>query len=179
MKITLLPEKQDKLPCFSHGRTPKILYVPLILFFVLTSLSTGWGVTVEEAPLEVQLREVAKTLRCAVCQSESIWESNAGLAKQMREVIRERLEKGQSPDEIRAYFVSRYGDYILLKPQKRGMNWILWVGPFVLLLVGGISLYRTLSRWVTRTASEESQELPPISEQERKRIEQELHSLEE
>ncbi len=179
MKIKLLSEQQDKRRFFYHWRTSKVLYVTLVLFWVLAPLSAGKGATVEEGPLDVQLRDVAKTLRCAVCQSESIWESNAGLAKQMREVIRERLKQGQSPDEIRAYFVSRYGEYILLKPGKHGMNWILWVGPFVLLLIGLFFLYRTLSRWVTQTVSEESPELPSINEQERKRIDQELHSLEE
>jgi cytochrome c-type biogenesis protein CcmH len=179
MKIIPLSDEQNKHCSSTHLRALKILNMPLVLFFVLISFSVGGGTTVEEGPLDVQLREVSKTLRCAVCQSESIWESNAGLAKQMREVIRERLEQGQSPDEIRDYFVSRYGEYILLKPGKHGMNWILWVGPFVLLLIGLFFLYRTLSRWVTQTASAESPELPPINEQERKRIDQELHSLEE
>ena len=179
MKIKPLSEQQDKRRCFYHWRTSKVLYVTLVLFWVLAPLSVGKGATVEEGPLDVQLREVAKTLRCAVCQSESVWESNAPLAKQMLDVILERLAQGQSAEEIRAYFVSRYGDYILLKPRKHGLNWILWAGPFVLLLIGGSLLYRTLSRWVTQTASEESPELPPVNEQERKRIDQELHSLEE
>ena len=147
--------------------------------FILFQASIVTAVTVEEDPIEAKIREVAKTLRCAVCQSESLWESNATLAKQMRAIIRERVTQGASTAEIQAYFVSRYGDYILLKPRKRGWNWILWVGPFVLLAVGGGALYWRVSRWVARTAMEKTQELPPIGEQDRSRIERERQSLDE
>jgi len=97
--------------------------------------------------IEAQVREVSKSLRCAVCQSESVWESNAELAVQMRRIIRERLTRGESPDQIRAYFQSRYGDFILLKPRVTGLNILLWTAPFVLLLVGGMGLYRALTHW--------------------------------
>lgn len=139
-----------------------------------------WPRTVDEAELDAQVREVAKTLRCTVCQSESIWESNAGLARQMREVIRERLKEGQTPEEIRAYFLSRYGDYILLKPRKTGLNWLLWLGPFLLLAVGGAVLYRSLRRWTVQAASEKEEEpLQPLSEQNRRRLAREWQAVEE
>src|SRR3970040_3015134 len=94
----------------------------------------------DEFALDAKTRDVAKTLRCTVCQNESIWDSKADLAKQMREVVRERLAQGQSPEEIQAYFQSRYGDYILLEPRKSGMNWRLCAVPFVLFVVCGIIL---------------------------------------
>lgn len=147
----------------------------LLVFF--TSLATAETLT--EDQLQVRVKEVAKTLRCAVCQSESVWESNAELAIQMRDIIRERLSQGQSPDEIRAYFVSRYGDFILLQPRAFvGMNWLLWGGPFLLLIVGGAFLFRTLRKWVAQTAPPPPEELSPIDERGRRRIEQELRSLE-
>ena len=80
----------------------------------------------------------AKTLRCTVCQTENIWESGAPLAQQMRGVVRERLKLGHSPEDIKEYFLSRYGDYIMMQPPKHGVNWLLWVGPFILLLGGGL-----------------------------------------
>ena len=163
---------------FFHVFLLKALCLLVVLSGAMIPFSLGVAVTVEEAPLDIQVREVAKTLRCAVCQSESIWESNAGLARQMRDVIREQLRQGRTPDEIRTYFVGRYGEYILLRPSKSGLNWILWAGPFILLFIGGFFLYRTASRWVTQTASEKPEEVPPISDQERKRIEKELHLLE-
>ena len=131
----------------------------------------------DETDLDAKTRDVAKTLRCTVCQNESIWDSKADLARQMREVVRERLAQGQSPEEIQAYFQSRYGDYILLEPPKSGMNWLLWAGPFVLLCVGGIILYLVLRRWVARTQATRMEELQPLDEAHRKRIEEELKSF--
>ncbi|HET6465996.1 MAG TPA: cytochrome c-type biogenesis protein [Nitrospiria bacterium] len=155
-----------------------IAILPLI--FTLSSLAlTAFGDTVEEQQIDLQVREVAKTLRCTICQNESIWESQAELAQQMRDLIKERLLKGESPDQVRAYFLSRYGDYILLTPQKSGMNWILWAGPFVLLAGGGALLYRTVSRWVAQTAAAKQGVPPPIDDRLRKRIEEELHSRED
>lgn len=132
--------------------------------------------TVDETDLDVTTREISKTLRCTVCQTESIWESGAPLAAQMRAVIRERLAQGQSPDEIRAYFYSRYGDYILMQPPKRGMHWIIWTGPFAVLAIGGLFLYLTLSRWVIQTPIPPPELSEPLDESSRKRLERELHS---
>ena len=134
---------------------------------------------VEEEQIELQMRDIAKTLRCTICQNESIWESQAGLAQQMREIIRERLRQGETPDQVRAYFHSRYGDYILLAPRKQGLNWLLWGGPFVLLAIGGLFLYHTLSRWVSQASQAGPQETPVIDDRLRSRIDQELKSRHE
>lgn len=156
-----------------------ITTILLSCLMVSTTLPSVMAATVEEEQIDLQMREIAKTLRCAVCQSESVWESNAGLARQMREVIRERLVQGQSPEEIRAYFLSRYGDYILLTPRKSGLNWLLWAGPFLLLAIGGFWLYRTLLRWVARSAATEREELLPMNDRLRRRVEEELRSRED
>jgi cytochrome c-type biogenesis protein CcmH len=133
-----------------------------------------------QAPInEDQFREIARSLRCAVCQSESVWESNAELARQMRELIRERLAKGETPEQIKAYFLSRYGDYILMEPRKSGFNWLIWAGPFVVLGVGGIFLYRALRRWVRETGSQPTEPPPVLDERSRERIERELRSHQE
>lgn len=149
------------------------------LFLVLISLSSIFAATVEEEEIELQMRAIAKTLRCTICQNESIWESQAPLAQQMRDLVRERLIQGETPDEIRAYFQSRYGDYILLAPRKKGLNWLLWAGPFVLLIVGGGVLYRMVSRWVTMGAEKRQEPPPPVDDRLRKRIEEELQSRED
>jgi len=137
-----------------------------------------FAATVDEQTIDIRTREIAKTLRCTVCQTESIWESGADLARQMREVIRERVAQGQSDEEIRAYFLSRYGDYILLEPRRRGVNWLIWAGPFLLLLLGGMGLLKTLRRWVSETPVSPAEPLPPLDEPSRQRIERELRSLE-
>ena len=94
----------------------------------------------------------------------------------MREVVRERVTQGQSAEEIRAYFLSRYGDYIMLEPPKRGMHWWIWFGPFALLLIGGLLLFRELRRWVAHPPAPSSEDLTPLDEESRRRIERELHS---
>jgi cytochrome c-type biogenesis protein CcmH len=130
----------------------------------------------DETDLDVQVREIAKTLRCTVCQTENIWESGAPLAQQMRGVIREHLALGHSQEEIRTYFLSRYGDYILMEPPKHGVNWLIWVAPFLLLLIGGFFLYKEVTHWVRDTPDPPSQPEPPLDEQARKRIKRELES---
>lgn len=150
--------------------------VALLVLLALPALAIARPV--DEDPLDSQIREIAKTLRCAVCQTENLWESQSVLAAQMREVIRERLRRGESPDEIKAYFLSRYGDYILMQPRKTGMNWLIWAGPFALLLVGGLLLYRTLFRWTANSATAPHEEPTPLDHASRQRIEQELRTLE-
>ena len=145
--------------------------------FILLGALT-FAATVDEQTIDIRTREIAKTLRCTVCQTESVWESGADLARQMREVIRERVAQGQSDDEIRAYFLSRYGDYILLEPRRRGLNWLLWGGPFLLLLLGGMGLLKTLMRWVSQTPPAPPEPLPPLDGPSRERIERELRSSE-
>lgn len=146
------------------------------LFFYISLLSIGQAAVIDETKMEIKTREIAKTLRCAVCQTENIWESGSPLAQQMRGVIQDRVRQGQSAEEIRAYFLSRYGDYILMEPPKRGLHWWIWLGPFILLVIGGYLLYRQLSRWVAHTSSSLSEEdLPPLDEKSRRRLEQEIH----
>jgi len=139
----------------------------------LAVASSVFAATVDESDLDTRTREVAKTLRCTVCQTENVWESGSPFAGQVRDAIRERLEQGQSAEEIRAYFLSRYGDYILMQPPTRGVNWIVWVGPFVLLVVGAWLLYRSLARWVTPPTPSPVEPLDDVS---RQRIERELRS---
>lgn len=148
----------------------------LCLILLLSVPAPLFAVVQDETDLDIQVREIAKTLRCTVCQTENIWESGAPLAQQMRGVIRDRLALGQSKEEIRAYFLSRYGDYILMEPPKHGVNWLIWVAPFLLLLIGGFFLYKEVTHWVRETPPPPNQPPPPLDDQARKRIERELES---
>ncbi|MCY3956067.1 MAG: cytochrome c-type biogenesis protein CcmH [Nitrospira sp.] len=143
----------------------------ILLCFVFPAAC--WAKVVDETEIDQKVREIAKTLRCTVCQTENIWESGAPLAHQMRDAIRERVVQGQSTEEIRAYFHSRYGDYIMMEPPKQGINWLIWLAPFLLLFGGGVLLWREVKRWVTRTPP--SQPPPALDEPSRRRIERELH----
>jgi cytochrome c-type biogenesis protein CcmH len=87
--------------------------------------------------LEARARALSAQLRCLVCQNESIDESHADLAHDLRVLVRERLQAGDSDDQIRAFLVRRYGDFILLKPPLKLETWLLWGAPFIILLTGG------------------------------------------
>ncbi|MGZ3464933.1 MAG: cytochrome c-type biogenesis protein, partial [Gemmatimonadaceae bacterium] len=85
--------------------------------------------SVADSALEAQTTAVASTLRCPVCQGESIQDSPSDLAGQMRAVVRDRLRAGESPDQVRAYFASKYGEWILLEPTMKGLNILLYAIP--------------------------------------------------
>jgi len=87
--------------------------------------------------LEARARALSAQLRCLVCQNESIDESHADLARDLRVLVRERLQAGDGDDQIRAFLVHRYGDFILLKPPFKLETWLLWGAPFLILLTGG------------------------------------------
>ena len=148
-----------------------------LLMVLLLFPIAAFAEIVDETNLDIQVREIAKTLRCTVCQTENIWESGAPLAKQMRDVIRERLKQGETEPQIRAYFLSRYGDYILMEPPRHGYNWLIWIAPFLLLLIGGLFLYKEVIHWVKETRPPVDDPPPsPLDEQAQKRIQQELES---
>ncbi len=105
-------------------------------------VAPAFGATiVHESVLHRREIVIAKKLRCTVCQAESLAVSQAGIARDMRKLIREKLRAGESSHQIIAYFVKRYGDYILLKPPFDPLGAILWIWPFALFAVfGGVAL---------------------------------------
>ncbi|MEF2073847.1 cytochrome c-type biogenesis protein [Consotaella sp. CSK11QG-6] len=90
--------------------------------------------------LEARAREISEGLRCLVCQNQSIDDSNADLAKDLRVLVRQRLTAGDSDEEVRDYLVSRYGEFVLLKPRFEGQTLLLWSMPIVILLAGAVFL---------------------------------------
>jgi cytochrome c-type biogenesis protein CcmH len=102
------------------------------------------GEELVDPALEARARTVSSELRCLVCQNQSIDDSHATLAKDLRLLVRERITAGDSDDQVRDYLVARYGDFILLKPPLKTGTVLLWVGPFLLLLAGaGVILVKT------------------------------------
>ena len=101
----------------------------------------------DDPALESRARDISAGLRCLVCRNESIDESNADLARDMRLLVRERLVEGDSDAEVMAFVVERYGEYVLLRPTTDGINIILWVAAPVLFLIAlGSSLFYLRSR---------------------------------
>ena len=116
--------------------------------------------------MERETLAIAKDLRCAVCQNQPVSESNSDLARDMRAIIREQLEAGKSRDEIVDYFVSRYGNYVLMKPPYDETGALLWLAPVLLLVVMAIG------GWVF-LRNRKGVELPPVeplSKEDRARI---------
>ena len=122
---------------------------------------------VTEDPIERQMIDIAKGLRCAVCQNQPVSESNADLARDMRAIILDQLKQGKSREEIVQYFVARYGDYVLMNPPVRGPGLLLWVLPAGVLGLLGITAFMYLRH--RRRAT-----LPPaptLTAADRKRVE--------
>jgi cytochrome c-type biogenesis protein CcmH len=87
--------------------------------------------------LETRARQLSAELRCLVCQNQSIDDSDAPLARDLRLVVRDKLKGGATDQEVRDFLVARYGEFVLLKPSFSGKNIILWLAPFAVLLAGG------------------------------------------
>ncbi|MDJ0824660.1 MAG: cytochrome c-type biogenesis protein CcmH [Rhodobacter sp.] len=96
--------------------------------------------------LEERARAIGRELRCLKCRNQSIFDSNAGIAKDLRVVVRERITAGDSDREILAYVQDRFGDYVLLKPPVAGHTYALWLTPVVLMLVGGLAFAAYMRR---------------------------------
>ena len=96
---------------------------------------------------EAQAQALMAELRCLVCQGQSISDSNAELAGDMRDLVRRRIAAGQKPPEIRAWLVQRYGSWISYKPTAEPAAWPLWLAPLALLLIGGFVIRRRIRFW--------------------------------
>ena len=89
-----------------------------------------------DSVLEARTAEVAAQLRCPVCQGLSIQDSPSELSQQMRSVVKDQLRAGKSPDEVKAYFISKYGEWILLEPKPKGFNVLVYLMPVLLVVIG-------------------------------------------
>lgn len=120
----------------------------LMLAVILTVLAIPAWTPVHADSLDDETRQVAKQLQCPVCNGTSVADSPSELARQMRNVIRQKLETGESPDAVLAFFVDRYGDGILMEPPRRGLGLAVWLAPVGILAVGGLLLGLLLRAWL-------------------------------
>jgi cytochrome c-type biogenesis protein CcmH len=104
-------------------------------------------------PTEREVEQVAAQLRCVVCQNLSVADSPSEMARQMRDLVRERLATGESPEQVKAYFVERYGEWVLLSPPTRGFALVAWGLPLGVLAVGLLVAVLILRRWTARGAA--------------------------
>ena len=94
----------------------------------------------EDPKLEARMVDISQELRCLVCQNESLASSQAELANDLRQEVRELIRSGKSDQEIKDFLVARYGDFVLYRPEVKPLTWVLWFGPFLLLVIAAIFL---------------------------------------
>jgi cytochrome c-type biogenesis protein CcmH len=145
------------------------------LIILLTTLLLSVSLAAKEAaPLaedpavEKRLVNISEELRCLVCQNESLAGSQADLAKDLREEVRGLIKSGKSDEDVKDFLVSRYGDFVLYRPQVKPITYALWAGPFILLLVGIVALVGFLRK---RSKQVEQLEERPLSDADKKRAE--------
>lgn len=124
----------------------------------------------EDPKIEQRMKALTEQLRCLVCQNETLADSRADLAEDLRRQIREQMKAGKSDQEIIAFLTDRYGDFVLYNPPVKKTTYLLWFGPFVLLIGGTGLLYRYLKR------RHEFIQDKPLTADERKRAEEILRS---
>ncbi len=129
--------------------TIRVFISVLVITLVATadiSIAVEPDEMLDDPALETRARVISQDLRCVVCQNETIDDSNATLAQDMRRLVRERVKAGDSNEEIIAYMVDRYGDFVLLRPRLTTTTVLLWFGPAILFLLGAFAVYRQVKQ---------------------------------
>ncbi len=121
-----------------------LMLAALVMLSPFQAMAVEPDEILSDPKLEARAREVSVNLRCLVCQNQSIDDSNAALAKDLRVLVRERLTKGDTNEQVISYIVDRFGEYVLLKPRMALHTMVLWFGPLALLLLAGGYFYMNL-----------------------------------
>jgi cytochrome c-type biogenesis protein CcmH len=136
------------------------------------SAATSPDEVLEDPALEARARNLAKELRCLVCQNQSIDDSDAGLARDLRQIVRERLLAGDTDTEIIDYVTARYGDFVLLRPPVKLSTLILWYGPPVIFVIAIIAIIFYLRR---RRHDDVAEVPPPLTDEDQEKLDRLLN----
>ncbi len=143
-----------------------VIRATVLLAMTSISIYAASATPLAQDPIvEQRLISISEELRCLVCQNESLAGSRADLAQDLRREVRHLIQQGRTDIEIKEFLVSRYGDFVLYRPPLKSSTWLLWLGPFVLLLFGIAVLWWHLKKRVITPAA-------PLSAQERARVDQ-------
>ena len=123
-----------------------ILLIALCVFSFSLSFAKDAAPLADDPVIEQRLISISEEMRCLVCQNESLAGSRSDLANDLRREIRTLIKEGKSDDQIRSFMVERYGDFVLYRPPVKPITWLLWIGPFVILLIGIAGLLTYLRR---------------------------------
>lgn len=124
----------------------RLLAASLLMVWCIVLPAKEAAPIAEDPVLEARAMAIAEQLRCLVCQNQTIADSQAGLAVDLRKEIREQLKQGMNDKQIMDYMVQRYGDFVLYRPPVKTITWLLWFGPALLLAGGGGILFYSISR---------------------------------
>jgi cytochrome c-type biogenesis protein CcmH len=136
-----------------------LLLVLLALLLPATAGAVEPDEVLADAALEARARALSQELRCVVCQNQSIDDSNAGIARDLRILVRERLVAGDSDEAVLDYVVARYGDYVLLDPPFKPSTWALWVGPPLMAVIVATLALLYIRAWQRRRVGDEEVEM--------------------
>lgn len=128
--------------------------IRILAALAFAGIATSQQPAQADSILEARTAEVAKQLRCPVCQGLSIQDSPSELSQQMRAVVKDQLRAGKTPDEVKAFFVSKYGEWILLEPKPSGFNLLVYAVPVILIMLGLGIVFVAVRRWTQPPTSE-------------------------
>ena len=141
-------------------------WIAILIVALMVGLTAVTAQDADQMPVEevdTRTEAISKTLRCVVCQNQSIYDSNAPLAEDMRRLVRKRVEAGDTDDEAREYLRNLYGDYVLMSPPFQLNTILLWIGPAILVLFGGI--------WfITRLRTAPAEAIAELTDEDRARV---------
>jgi cytochrome c-type biogenesis protein CcmH len=158
----------------SASRAGVILALTALLGLAAPALAKEATPLGDEPAIEARMMAMASELRCLVCQNQTLADSHADLAADLRQEIREMMKKGMSDEEIRAYLVDRYGDFVLYRPPWKTTTALLWAGPLLLVVVGGTVLASSLRRRRREALEDDA----PLTDEERGRLRRILEETE-
>lgn len=124
----------------------RLAHLILVMLLMASQLAGQGAAPVQETELDRRTRDVASGLRCPVCQGLSINDSPAELAIEMKGVVKEQLAAGKTPDEVRAYFIAKYGEWVLLEPDPSGFNILVYALPVLGVLGGALFIWSFVRR---------------------------------
>lgn len=156
----------------------RIPYYVLLLTILFATLSTQFAYAQDDVPTDDEVNEVAKGLYCPVCENTPLDVCPTEACKQWRDVIRTQLAEGKTKEEIEQYFVDYYGDRVLAEPPRTGLNWLVYILPPAVILLGAVLLFKNFQAWTkpkkTETVSSQERSDGSSSDKYISQIEEEL-----
>lgn len=155
------------------------LSLSLLVGTIILVMLGGCSVPERTQSLDEKAQDIYRSLMCPLCPGQTIDQSQSELSAQMRAVVREKLEQGETKEEILQFFVERYGDVVLATPAKSGFNLVVWLAPVMGIVVGGIVLWFVIRKWARRGNESSSGPITSTTddadpEEYRRRLEKEL-----